>query len=140
MKTTNHVEIQGFASRDPEKKSDRAPVRFGIATGNDTRPDGRKNPLCFHTVTAWDRQPEVLKIKKGDYVKVVGRLSYTKWTDKDGIERTGVEVVAESVTVLPKDSQSEPRTKPPAQPNNPDRPGQTTNIHGVNIDDRDLQF
>jgi len=114
MKTVNRSEIVGFAGRDAEKRSDKAPVRFSVATGNDGRPNGGKNPLVFHTITVWEGQPEALKVRKGDYVRVVGRLHYTKWIEKDGLERTGVEVVAESVTVLPQGNrlQPKPRTKP----------------------------
>lgn len=80
MKTVNSVEIVGFVGRDTEKRSDKAPVKFSVATGGDTKADSGKNPLRFHTVTAWDRQPEVLKIRKGDYVRVVGCLNHNKWT------------------------------------------------------------
>jgi len=38
--------------------------------------------------------------KKGDLVEVQGRLHYSKWTDRDGVERYAVEIVAEEVLFL----------------------------------------
>jgi single-strand DNA-binding protein len=104
MNTVNYVEVQGYVGRDAEKKSEKAPVKFSIATGNDSKSDGSgKNPLLFHSITAWTNQfPEAVNIKKGELVRVTGRLNYQKWTGKDGVERTGTEIVASSITVNPK--------------------------------------
>ena len=110
MKTINRVEIQGFAGRDAEKRSDKTPVKFSVATGNDTRPDGEgKYPLVFHNIAVWNRPELVTQVKKGAYVRVTGRLDYSKWTGTDGVERTRCEIVADQVEILPKDSQPQPR-------------------------------
>ena len=37
---------------------------------------------------------------KGDMVEVQGRLHYSKWTDKDQVERYSVEIIAEEVLFL----------------------------------------
>ena len=37
---------------------------------------------------------------KGDLVEVQGRLHYSKWADKDQIERYSVEIIAEEVLFL----------------------------------------
>jgi|SRR5215469_1928089 len=113
MKTINCVEILGFAGRDAEKRSDKAPVKFSLATGHDNKPDRGKNPLVFHNIVVWDR-PELLnQIKKGTYVRVTGRLDYSKWTGTDGVERTRCEIVADRVEILPKDSQPQPKPLTP---------------------------
>ena len=103
MKTVNHVEIVGFLGRDAEQKSEKAPIKFSVATGNGDKPDGSgKHPLVFHNITAWPNQfPEALDIKKGDPVRVTGRLNYVRWTGRDGVERNGVEIVATSITTKP---------------------------------------
>ncbi|WP_156452113.1 single-stranded DNA-binding protein, partial [Novosphingobium sp. CCH12-A3] len=36
----------------------------------------------------------------GDLVEVQGRLHYSKWTDREGVERYAVEIVAEEVLFL----------------------------------------
>lgn len=37
---------------------------------------------------------------KGMKVLVLGRIHYTKWTDRDGVDRYGSEVIAETVEFL----------------------------------------
>jgi len=56
----------------------------------------------FHRVTAFNGLgTSVAKHKKkGDLVEVQGRLHYSKWTDKEQIERYSVEIVAEEVLFL----------------------------------------
>jgi single-stranded DNA-binding protein len=122
VKTVNRVEIEGYVGRDAEQKTEKAPVKFSVATGNESKPDGSgKYPLVFHNITAWTNQfPDAINIKKGEFVRLTGRLNYTKWTGKDGTPRTGVEIVATSITVDPKPI--------------------TPNLHGVAITDRDIPF
>ena len=56
----------------------------------------------FHRITAWGGLgTSVAKHKKkGELVEVQGRLHYSKWTDRDGVERYAVEIVAEEVLFL----------------------------------------
>ena len=53
----------------------------------------------FNRVTAFNRLGNsVAKHKeKCDVVEVQGRLHYSKWTDRDGIERYAFEIIAEKV-------------------------------------------
>ena len=39
-------------------------------------------------------------VEKGQKVMVRGRIHYTRWTDQQDIERFGVEIIADEVTVL----------------------------------------
>ena len=45
-------------------------------------------------------QGRVEVFKKGDLVEVQGRLHYSKWTDREGVERYAVEIVSEEVLFL----------------------------------------
>lgn len=56
----------------------------------------------FHRITVFGGLGQtVAKHKaKGDVVEVQGRLHYSKWIDKDGIERYAVEIIAEEVLFL----------------------------------------
>ena len=56
----------------------------------------------FHRITVFNGLGNsVAKHKqKGDVVEVQGRLHYSKWTDKEQIERYSVEIVAEEVLFL----------------------------------------
>jgi single-strand DNA-binding protein len=56
----------------------------------------------FHRITVFNGLGQtVAKHKaKGDLVEVQGRLHYSKWTDKDQVERYAVEIIAEEVLFL----------------------------------------
>lgn len=45
--------------------------------------------------------------RRGMKVLVRGRIHYSKWTDKDGIERYGCEIIAETVDFLSRPRQTE---------------------------------
>ncbi|HEY8973320.1 MAG TPA: single-stranded DNA-binding protein, partial [Burkholderiaceae bacterium] len=56
----------------------------------------------WHRVTFYDRLAEIAGeyLKKGKPVYIEGRLKYGKYTDKDGIERNTVDIVAEQMQML----------------------------------------
>jgi len=56
----------------------------------------------WHRVTFYDRLAEIAGeyLKKGRPVYVEGRLKYGKYTDKDGIERNTVDIVATEMQLL----------------------------------------
>jgi single-strand DNA-binding protein len=61
-----------------------------------------KDVTDFHSVTAWDKQAELLSkyVNKGDQVCVRGYLTTRTYTDKQGQKRTAVEVVADEVSFV----------------------------------------
>ena len=80
--------------------TDRPKIVDGKAVKNDK---GYTETLAeFHRVTAFNGLgTSVAKHKqKGDVVEVQGRLHYSKWTDREGVERYAVEIVAEEVLFL----------------------------------------
>ena len=53
-------------------------------------------------------------VAKGAMIMVTGRIHYTKWTDQNGIDRYGCEIIAEQVDFLAKAkeaSQEEPKKR-----------------------------
>lgn len=63
------------------------------------------NAVCettWHNVVAWETAiiPYPNMLKKGDKVRVVGRLRTTKYTSASGEEKMFYEVVASSVTTV----------------------------------------
>jgi single-strand DNA-binding protein len=59
------------------------------------------------TIVVWEKVAETVAktIKKGNFVKVLGRLRIRKYTDKNQVEREAVEVIADSVTHIKKKEQ-----------------------------------
>ena len=56
----------------------------------------------FHRITTFNSLGKIVANhkQKGDLVEVQGRLHYSKYTDREGIERYSVEIVAEEVLFL----------------------------------------
>ena len=56
----------------------------------------------WHRVTFYDRLAEIAGdyIKKGRPVYVEGRLKYGKYTDKDGVEKNTVDIIATELQLL----------------------------------------
>ena len=49
-------------------------------------------------------------VAKGAMIMVTGRIHYTKWTDQNGTDRYGCEIIAEQVDFLAKAKESAPET------------------------------
>ncbi len=80
--------------------TDRPKIVEGKTVKNDT---GYTETIAeFHRITVFNGLGQtVAKHKaKGDMVEVQGRLHYSKWTDKDQIDRYSVEIIAEEVLFL----------------------------------------
>lgn len=97
----NRVILMGRLTRDPEIKQipSGVPVTtFSLAVDKFT-PQGQDKQADFFNIVAWRQTAEFVSkyFRKGQLVAVEGKLSSRKWTDKDGNNRTSVEVVADSV-------------------------------------------
>ena len=98
----NKAELMGYLGADPEVRylPDGTMVcNASLATSNDYKPKGSdewiKKPASWHRIVAFgDRGAPLSKLKKGDKVKVVGKIQYKEWTDKDGIKRVSTEIHA----------------------------------------------
>ena len=98
----NRVTIIGRLTRDPElkqTKSGKAVTSFSI--GNTTG-WGDNEKSNFFTVVAWQKTAEIVcqYMKKGSKIGVDGRLEYRSWEDDNGLKRSTVEIVAESIQFL----------------------------------------
>ena len=77
----------------------------------------------WHRITAFNGLGKTIQqhCEKGMKVLVRGRIHYTKWTDRDGVDRYSTEIIAETVDFL-------------------SRARQTENEDGQFIDDSDIPF
>ena len=103
--------IGRIASQPETRHAGETAIPFTLVTDRPKLVDGKtvKNEAGytetlaeFHRVTAFNGLgTSVAKHKKkGDMVEVQGRLHYSKWTDREGVERYAVEIVAEEVLFL----------------------------------------
>lgn len=110
----NKIMLIGNLGRDPEMNytpDGTAVVKFSIAVSRFSKsPTGeRQQDTDWFNIVAWRQLAETCStyLKKGHKVFIEGRLSIRKYTDKNGIERTAIEVIASDLEMLtPKDRQT----------------------------------
>jgi single-strand DNA-binding protein len=104
----NKIMLIGNLGRDPEMSytsSGKAITKFSLAVSRNTRDrdtnEQRKETTWFNVV-AWEQKGEFANqyLHKGSRVYIEGRMTSRKYTNKDGVEVTAWEVVAENFELL----------------------------------------
>ena len=103
----NKIMLIGNLGRDPDMNvtGDGTPfTRFSIAVNRRTKnaQGERTEETEWFNVVAWRQLAELCNtyLHKGSKIYIEGRLTQRKYTDKNGVERTMVEVVASDVEFL----------------------------------------
>ncbi len=111
----NKIMLIGNLGRDPEMSyttSGKAVTRFSLAVNRNTKTQSgeRQEETEWFNIIFFDRLAEISNqyLKKGQKVFIEGRLTTRKYTDKTGIERTAVEVIANDMEMLTPKGQSGP--------------------------------
>ena len=106
-RSLNKVMIIGHLGRDPEMRytpSGRPVVTFSVAVSRSWNSSSgeRRSETEWFKVVAWGNLAEICKkfLSKGQQVYVEGRLQTRRWEDKEGQQRTTVELVANEMTML----------------------------------------
>jgi single-strand DNA-binding protein len=105
--SSNKITIVGYLGRDPELRytpQGTAVCNMSIATTEkrrDTSGETEEHTIWFR-VTAWGRQAELAAeyMAKGRQVYVEGRLRREEYIDREGIQRTSLEVNASDIQFL----------------------------------------
>jgi len=108
----NKIMLIGNLGRDPEMSytpSGTAVTKFSLAVNRVTKSatGDRQEETEWFNIVAWNRLAETCNtyLRKGSKVFVDGRLSLRKYTDKNNVERTSVEVILNDMEMLsPKES------------------------------------
>lgn len=112
--SVNKVILVGNVGKDPEVRyieKDLAVANFPIATTERgyTLQNGTQVPdrTEWHNIVAWRSLATLSEkyIKKGSQLYIEGKIQSRSW-EKDGIKRTIVEIVAESIQLLGKKPES----------------------------------
>lgn len=103
----NKIMLIGNLGRDPELQvtSDGTPVtKFSLAVSRNTKTSTgeRKEETEWFNIVAWRQLAEICEkyLHKGSKVYIEGRLSQRKYTDREGVQRTSVEVIASDMEML----------------------------------------
>ena len=108
MASVNKCILIGHCGKDPEVRytpSGTAICNISLATSSRRKDKASGESIedtQWHRVTFYDRLAEIAGeyLKKGKQVYIEGRIKYGKYTDKDGIERNTVDIVAEQMQML----------------------------------------
>jgi single-strand DNA-binding protein len=109
--SVNKVILVGNLGRDPEQprvlgqNNTRRVVTISLATSEsytDSKTGERKTDTEWHRVELWDNLADVAYkyLKKGATVYVEGKIRTERWTDQAGVERTGIKIRANNLTLL----------------------------------------
>jgi single-strand DNA-binding protein len=103
----NKIMLIGNVGKDPELNvtSDGTPVtKFSLAVNRTYKSatGEKKEETEWFNIVAWRQLAEICEryLHKGSKVYIEGRLTQRKYTDKNGIERTSVEVIANDMQML----------------------------------------
>src|SRR5215467_10709195 len=103
----NKIMLIGNLGKDPELQitSDGTPLtRFSLAVNRSyTSSSGEKvEETEWFNIVAWRQLAEICEryLHKGTKVYLEGRLSQRKYTDREGVQRTSVEVIANEMEML----------------------------------------
>lgn len=108
----NKVILIGNLTKNPELRytPNGTPVTsFGLAVNRRYRQaDDLKEEVCYIDIVVFGKQAENCGqyLSKGNGVIVDGRLQQRRWETEDGQKRSKHEVVAQTVTFLPKRQES----------------------------------
>ena len=103
----NRVNLIGRITKDIELKQTKNEInytRFSIAVKRDLKDESGEYGTDFFNVVAWRKTAEFISkyFKKGSRIAISGKLQQNIYTDKDGNERTSVEIVAEDIDFIDK--------------------------------------
>jgi single-strand DNA-binding protein len=103
----NKIMLIGNVGKDPELQltSDGTPfTRFSLAVNRSYKSSsGEKvEETEWFNIVVWRQLAEICEryLHKGSKVYIEGRLSQRKYTDREGIQRTSVEVIASDMEML----------------------------------------
>lgn len=100
----NVVVITGRLTRDVELRSldnGTSVANFGVAVDrNYVSKDTNERPADFFNVVAWRGTADFVAkyFKKGDMIAIDGSLQSRQYTDKDGNNRTAIDIVANNIS------------------------------------------
>ena len=105
----NTVTLVGFAGNNPEVRETPSGAKIttlSLATSRSYKDANgqRQTETEWHRVSCFNGIGKCVAehVSKGAMLMVTGRIHYTRWTDKNGTERYGCEIIAEQVDFLAK--------------------------------------
>lgn len=131
----NYVFMKGRLTAEPEVRTvgedETALAKFRLAVPRRKNKDG-ESKADFFNCAAWNGLATVVEnyCHKGDQITVIGTLRNVKWTDKDGNDRYGEQIVVKEIDLCGgKRSNENDTEKENYNPIDPD------DFEGIDLDD-----
>ncbi len=109
MKTLNRVELLGYVG-NPEviiMKNGVELLKCSLATHESfkTKIGNWETETTWHRIEFWNNKPKEVScnIKKGDRLKVDGKMIINQYTDKEGVKRSALMIRANHLDVVAND-------------------------------------
>lgn len=118
----NVVAIMGRLAADPQMRQTQAGksvCSFRIACDRGRKDANGQNQTDWLDVVAWDKTADFVShyFPKGSMIAVTGRLQSRKYQDKNGNNRTAIEIVANQVSFCGEKKQQDTKPFLPANEN-----------------------
>lgn len=118
----NKVILIGRLGRDPEVRympNGEAVCNFSVATSESWKDsNGQKQERSeWHQITMYRKLAEIAGqyLKQGSQVYIEGKIKSRKYTDKNGVERTAYDIIANEMKMLGGNAQAPAQNPQPAQ-------------------------
>jgi single-strand DNA-binding protein len=133
MASFNKVILIGNMVADPELKqtpSGTSVCRFRLAVQRKFTKEEGQQTADFLDVVAWRQTAEFVSkyFKKGNPILVCGQLQSRTWTDKDGVKRSSVEIIADEVSFVGSKTDSNDTYMPSAYAPRPEEEGKINGL------------
>ena len=109
----NKIMLIGNLGRDPEMNytpSGVAVTKFSLAVSRTYKASSgeKRDETEWFNIVAWNKLAETCNsyLRKGNKIYIEGRLTTRKYTDKNGVERTAIDVIANEMEMLTPKTQS----------------------------------
>lgn len=111
----NTVTLVGFVGNNLETRETQSGAKITTVLLATTRgfkdaEGNRQTETEWHRITCFNGVGRCVaeNVTKGAMIMVTGRIHYTRWTDQNGTERYGCEIIAEQVDFLAKAKEAAP--------------------------------
>ena len=99
----NKVILSGNVGGDPDVKnleSGKKLAKFSLATTD----KNKDKTTQWHSIIVWEKLAEIVEkyVKKGNYITVIGSISYRDYTDKEGVKKYFTEINAYEIELPPR--------------------------------------
>jgi single-strand DNA-binding protein len=115
----NKIMLIGNLGRDPEMnytQNGTALTKFSLAVSRSykTNAGEKRDETEWFNIVAWEKLAETCNqyLHKGDKVYIEGRLTQRKYTDREGVSRVAIDVIASQMEMLSPKSQSAGSSEP----------------------------